>query len=114
MTDKQREAIERLKAMDDITVSAKLIAPALGMSESVLRRHVIKGEYMISKAVATGHRVRFFRKDFLRQIGEIPPDEPERTDSDRLDELIELIRVQNTMLMEISAPTLKRPPVRQH
>ena len=28
-------------------------------------------------------------------------EEPEKTDSDRLDEIIELIRVQNRMLMEI-------------
>ena len=33
----------------------------------------------------------------------MPPDPPEKTDSDRLEEIIELIRIQNAMLMEIGA-----------
>lgn len=103
MTEKQREAIEALKASGSVTVGPDLIAQALGMSPAVLRKHVADGDYAISRYDRCGTRIRFFRKDFLQQIGEILPDPPEKTDSDRLDELIELIRVQNTMLMEINA-----------
>ena len=106
MTDKQREAIDMLKAMNSVTVGPMLIAQALGVHPDVLRKHVRDGDYLISKYDICGKRIRFFRKDFLQKIGEIAPPTvhpPEHTDSDRLDELIELIRVQNAMLMEIGA-----------
>ena len=103
MSGTQREAINILSMMESVTVNADLIAQALGMNPGVLRKHVRDGDYKISKFEICGDRVRFFRKDFLQAIGEIPPDAPERTDSDRLDELIELVRVQNTMLMELLA-----------
>ena len=103
MNNAQREAIDLLKRMDTVTVGATFIAPVLGISPGVLRKHVMDGDYLISKYDICGKRIRFFRKDFLQKIGEIPPDPPEKTDSDRLDELIELLRVQNTMLIEISA-----------
>ena len=103
MTDTQRLAVDRMKEMTDVTVSPDLIAQALGMSPGVLRKHVHDGEYKISAVDVCGGRIRFFRKDFLQKIGELPEDEPEKTDSDRMDEIIELIRVQNTMLMEMLA-----------
>ena len=103
MTGTQREAINIMMMMESVTVNADLVAQALGMNPGVLRKHVKDGEYRISKYEICGDRVRFFRKDFLQSIGEIPQDPPERTDSDRLDEIIELIRVQNAMLMEIVA-----------
>ena len=135
MTNSQRLAVEQMKSMDSVTVSPDLIAQALGMNPGVLRKHVRDGDYKISAFEVFGDRIRFFRKDFLQKIGEIPEDPPEKTDSDRLeeiktrlnsidakestinmsillksdgmidrlDELIELLRVQNTMLMEISA-----------
>lgn len=103
MTGSQREAVNLLMMMESVTVNADLIAQALGMNPGVLRKHVKDGEYHISKYEICGDRVRFFRKDFLQKIGEMPEDPPERTESDLLEEIIELIRVQNTMLMEISA-----------
>ena len=103
MTNSQRLAVEQMKAMDSVTVSPELIAQALGMNPGVLRKHVHDGDYKISTYEVNGNRIRFFRKDFLQSIGEIPQDEPAKTDSDRLDEIIELLRVQNTMLMEINA-----------
>ena len=87
----QREAIEALKAMNEAFVGPELIARALGMSESVLRKHVRDGHYKISQADVCGNRVRFARKDFLQQIGEIPVELPERTDSDRLEDIIRLL-----------------------
>lgn len=74
MTGPQKEAIELLKMMESVTVNADLIAQALGMNAGVLRKHVRDGNYKISKAEVCGNRVRFFRKDFLQKIGEIPPD----------------------------------------
>ena len=103
MTDTQRAAIEQLKQSEAVVVGPELIAQALGMNPSVLRQHVKDGDYKISAVEVCGSRFRFFRKDFLQKIGEAPLDPEERTDSDRLDELIELLQVQNMMLMEISA-----------
>ena len=103
MTGTQRDAINIMMMMESVTVNADLVAQALGMNPGVLRKHVRDGNYRISKYEINGDRIRFFRKDFLQNIGELAPDPPEKTDSDRLDEIIELIRVQNTMLMEIVA-----------
>ena len=109
----QKDAIEIMKMMESVTVNAGLIAQALGMNPGVLRKHVRDGDYLLSAYEVCGDRIRFFRKDFLQKIGEIPPDPPERTDSDRLDEIIELIRVQNTMLLEIAAHIKEEPPALQ-
>ena len=103
MTGKQREAIDLMKSMDSVTVTSGLVAQALGMKPDVLRKHVRDGEYKISAVDVNGSMIRFFRRDFLQKIGEMDPDPEARTDSDRLDEIIELIRVQNTMLMEMLA-----------
>ena len=74
-----QEAIEALKASTEVTVGPELIAAALRMSPSVLRKHVRDGEYNISAYDIQGSRIRFFRKDFLQKIGEIPEDPPEET-----------------------------------
>ena len=107
MTDLQRDAIELLKRSGEVVVGPELIAQALKMNPGVLRKHVKDGEYKLSAVEVCGSRIRFFRKDFLQKIGEMPPDPPGKTDSDRLDEIIELIRVQNTMIMELLAYTKK-------
>ena len=80
MTGTQRDAINILRMMDSVTVNADLIAQALGMNPGVLRKHVRDGDYLISKTEICGDRIRFFREDFLRQIGELPPEEDEPTD----------------------------------
>ena len=90
MTGSQREAINIMMMMESVTVNADLVAQALGMNPGVLRKHVKDGEYHISKYEICGDRIRFFRKDFLQAIGELPEDPPERTVEDRLDELIEI------------------------
>lgn len=87
MTGSQREAINIMMMMESVTVNADLIAQALGMNPGVLRKHVKDGEYHISKYEICGDRVRFFRKDFLQKIGEIPEDPPERTTAQVLDDL---------------------------
>lgn len=89
MTGTQREAIEVMKMMESVTVNADLIAQALGMNPGVLRKHVKDGDYHISAYEVSGDRVRFFRKDFLQKIGEMPPDMPERTVVQAIDDLRE-------------------------
>lgn len=99
-------AVRNLMAMRDEVVSARHIAPVLKMSESVLVYRVKNGQWdqeQLGKVVVSGNRVKFFREDFLRKCGFLPPEKPERTTEDMLAEVIELIRVQNLMLMEISA-----------
>ena len=91
MTGSQREAINIMMMMESVTVNADLIAQALGMNPGVLRKHVKDGDYLISKVEICGDRIRFFREDFLRQIGEMPPEEApaERTIVQALDDLRE-------------------------
>lgn len=89
MTGTQREAIEIMKMMESVTVNADLIAQALGMNPGVLRKHVRDGEYHISAYEVCNDRIRFFRKDFLQKIGELPPDMPERTVVQAIDDLRE-------------------------
>ena len=83
MTDTQRAAIEQLKQSEAVVVGPELIAQALGMNPSVLRQHVKDGDYKISAVEVCGSRIRFFRKDFLQKIGEMPEDE-EKLPTDQL------------------------------
>lgn len=89
MTGTQREAIEIMKMMESVTVNADLIAQALGMNPGVLRKHVRDGDYHISAYEVCNDRIRFFRRDFLQKIGEMPPDMPERTVVQAIDDLRE-------------------------
>ena len=89
MTGTQREAIEIMKMMESVTVNADLIAQALGMNPGVLRKHVRDGDYHISAYEVCNDRIRFFRRDFLQKIGEMPPDLPERTVVQAIDDLRE-------------------------
>ena len=92
MTGSQREAINILMMMESVTVNADLIAQALGMNPGVLRKHVRDGDYLISKYEICGDRVRFFRKDFLQKIGEIPEDPPARSEMQVLEEILTELR----------------------
>ena len=97
------EAVRHLMAMTDETVSAKYIAPIVKMSESVIVKYAKDGTWNLCRYVVSGNRVKFFRRDFLEKCGFVDPEPEEKTNGDRLDELIELLRVQNTMLMELLA-----------
>lgn len=113
MTGSQREAIDIMLMMESVTVNVDLVAQALSMSPGVLRKHVKDGEYTISKYEICGDRIRFFRKDFLQQIGELPKDpEPEDVETsvylsvidgltallDSQKETIRLLQEQNRLL----------------
>lgn len=109
MTGTQREAIEIMKLMESVTVNADLVAQALGMNPGVLRKHVKDGEYKISQVEICGDRVRFFRKNFLQAIGEIPPDVPDRTVVQAIDDLREELHdIGLIMLAQMSIGPLVR------
>jgi hypothetical protein len=104
-----QEAIEALKASTEVTVGPELIAAALRMSPSVLRKHVRDGEYNISAYDIQGSRIRFFRKDFLQKIGELPMDPPERTTAQALDDLREeLHEIRLILMAQLSIGPLMR------
>ena len=109
MTGSQREAINIMMMMESVTVNADLIAQALGMNPGVLRKHVKDGDYHISAYEVSGDRVRFFRKDFLQKIGELPPDLPERTTAQALDDLREgLHEIRLILMAQLSIGPLMR------
>ena len=94
----EREAVERLKAMEDMTVSAELIAPVLKMNPDVLRKRVRDGDYKLSAVHVSGDRIRFFRKDFLQKIGELPPDE-KPTVEQLLEGILEELKLMNKLTL---------------
>ena len=102
MTGSQREAINIMMMMESVTVNADLIAQALSMNPGVLRKHVKDGEYLISKYEICGDRIRFFRKDFLQAIGEMPPDPEEPTDHQLLEEIHEALTDIRILLKAIA------------
>ena len=109
MTGSQREAINIMMMMESVTVNADLVAQALGMNPGVLRKHVKDGEYHISKYEICGDRVRFFRRDFLQKIGEIPEDPPEQTTAQALDDLRkELHEIRLILMAQLSVGPLLR------
>ena len=89
------EAIRRLKAIDDVYVTADMIAPVLRMNPDVLRKRVREGYYKISSVDVSENRIRFLRKDFLQKIGEMPPDQPEKSVNALLEEILEELRERN-------------------
>ena len=97
-----QEAIEALKASTEVTVGPELIAAALRMSPSVLRKHVRDGEYNISAYDIQGSRIRFFRKDFLQKIGEVPLDPEEPTDRQLLEKIWETLMDIRILLKAIA------------
>ena len=89
MTGTQRDAINILKMMDSVTVNADLIAKAEGKNPGVLRKQVRDGQFHKGDPDICRTRIRFNRKKYLQDIGEIPPDQPERTTIRALDDLRE-------------------------
>ena len=102
MTGSQREAIDIMMMMESVTVNADLIAQALGMNPGVLRKHVKDGDYHISKYEICNDRIRFFRKDFLQKIGEMPEDPEEPTDHQLLEKIWETLMDIRILLKAIA------------
>lgn len=98
----QQQAIDELNASTKVTVGPNLIAAAMGMSPSVLRKHVRDGDYSLSTYDIQGSRIRFFRKDFLQKIGELPMDQEEPSDHQLIVMVVEalttILKTQKAML----------------
>lgn len=107
------DAVQRLMEMTDEVVPARLIAPVLKMSESILIHRVKTGQWnedTLGKVVISGNRVKFFRKDFLQKCGFLQPEPEEPTERQLLMRIIELLMDMNMLL----AAQQKDPPVLQH
>ena len=104
MTEDGKLDLEDLKAMSSTIIPNAMAAEALRMDPGRLAEYARKGQ-LGWKVLAPedGSRVYHNREDFIRFWSGEPEKPPERTAEDLLTEIIELIRVQNTMLMEINA-----------
>lgn len=84
------DAVRTLMAMNAEVVPPKYIAPVLKMSESVLIHRVKSGEWddnVHGKVIVSGHRVKFFRLDFLQKHGFIQPKPQGKTAEQLLQEI---------------------------
>lgn len=107
-------ALEALKNSTEEMVTAAQIAPILHMNPGVIVKYAKDGTWIqdnLGKFIISGDRVKFFRLDFLQKCGFIPMDPPERTDSDRLEDILRqlvmlcnLIDEQNDLLHAIHDP----------
>lgn len=104
MTEDGKLDLEDLKLMSSAIIPNAMAAEALRMDPGRLAEYARKGQ-LGWKVLAPedGSRVYHNREDFIRFWSGEPEKPPERTAEDLLTEIIELIRVQNTMLMEIHA-----------
>ena len=62
----------------DEFISARDLAPIVHMSPSVIVKYAREGKWDLSKCVVTPGRVKFARLDFLRKMGFIPEEAPQR------------------------------------
>jgi len=99
------DAVRDLIAMDAEVVPARMIAPVLKMSESVLIHRVKSGEWdpdILGKYVISGNRVKFFRKDFLVKCGFMEPEKEEDPMHEALTILGQLLEGQITIMRALS------------
>ena len=102
-----RLEISDLMLMRTATISNQQAAEVLMMNPGRLAEYARRGE-LNWKVIISGNTVKHNRLNFIRYWNGEPtekvgPLQEERTAEDMLAEVIELIRVQNTMLMEIGA-----------
>lgn len=62
----------------DEFVSARDLAPIVHMNPSVIVKYAREGKWDLSKCVVTPGRVKFARLDFLRKMGFIPEEAPQK------------------------------------
>ena len=102
MTDDNRLDLNDLKRMSAAKISNAMAAEVLRMDPGRLAQYAREGK-LGWNTETIGTRVMHSREDFIRFWSGEPEKPQERSAEDLLMELIELIRVQNTMLMEIGA-----------
>ena len=93
--------VRALMNMNAEVVPPKYIAPVLKMSESVLIHRVKSGEWdenVHGKVIVSGHRVKFFRIDFLQKHGFIDKPKPEKTVEQLLQEISKKLDAQINLL----------------
>ena len=96
------DAVRDLMAMDAEVVPARMIAPVLKMSESVLIHRVKSGQWnedALGRVVVSGNRVKFFRKDFLQKCGFIDPDPEEVTIKQLLSDIRDELKRMNKLTL---------------
>ena len=99
------DAVRDLMAMDAEVVPARMIAPVLKISESVLIHRVKNGEWdqdAMGKVVFSGNRVKFLRKDFLVKCGFMEPEKEEDPMHEALTMLGQLLEGQSTIMRALS------------
>ena len=94
--------LNHLRTMTGATITNAQAANVLKMDPGRLSAYARAGKLGWSTTIS-GNRVLHSREDFIRFWSGEPKAEPKRPTDDLLEELIELIRVQNRMLMEINA-----------
>ena len=94
-----------LVLMKTAVISNKLAAEVLNMDPGRLAQYAKEGQ-LHWNVIVSGDTVKHSREDFIRYWSGEPKEEteaPKRTAEDLLEEVVELIRVQNTMIMEMLA-----------
>lgn len=72
------DAVQALINRTDETVSAKALAPIVRMHPSVIIRYARDGTWKLCECQISGNRVKFCRMDFLRKMGFIPEEAPQK------------------------------------
>lgn len=103
-----RLTLDTLRTWPGATITNAQAANVLKTDPGRLSQYARQGKLGWSVTIS-GNRVLHSREDFIRFWSGEPKPEPKRPTDDLLEELIELIRVQNRMLMEINA-YMKDPP----
>ena len=104
--------LDILRTWYGATITNAQAANVLKMNPARLAQYAREGRLGWSTTIS-GNRVLHSREDFIRYWSGEPKPEPKRPTDDLLEELIQLIRVQNGMLMELLA-NVKAPPMLEH
>lgn len=107
MTEDGRLDLEDLKRMKTTMISNTMAAEVLRMDQGKLADYARDGQlpWKVLAPKQKGSHVYHNREDFIRHWTGEEPEAPQRTTDDLLMELIEVVRVQNTMIMELVANT---------
>ena len=96
------EPVLALMNMEDEMVTAADIAPIVHMSPDVIIKYAKDGKWDQDdqgRFITSGNRVKFFRLDFLRKGGWIPPEAPKNdTLTEVLDELVAIRQLLKTLI----------------
>lgn len=95
--------VRRLISMDSEMIYAKDIAPIVRMKTDVIIKYAKDGTWNQNdqgKFIISGNSVKFYRLDFLRKGGWIPPEEPKNETLTDIHEELAMIRQLLTNVLE--------------